>query len=75
MVPKNLAFSVPDRAVLMLATPLVWFSRLFYPVIVSLNWTANHIVRLFGVQPKDEAASTFTLDEVATIGHYRQQQT
>ncbi len=67
MVPKNLAFSVPDRAVLMLATPLVWFSRLFYPVIVSLNWTANHIVRLFGVQPKDEAASTFTLDEVATI--------
>ena len=67
MVPKNLAFSVPDRAVLMLATPLVWFSRLFYPLIVVLNWIANHVVRLFGVQPKDEAASTFTLDEVATI--------
>jgi len=67
MVPKNLAFSVPDRAVLMLATPLVWVSKLFYPVIVSLNWVANHIVRLFRVEPKDEAASTFTLEEVATI--------
>lgn len=67
MVPKNLAFSLPDRAVLLLATPLVWVSKLFLPVIVSLNWTANHIVRLFGVEPKDEAASTFTLDEVATI--------
>ncbi|MBO9706191.1 MAG: CBS domain-containing protein, partial [Arthrobacter sp.] len=67
MVPKNLAFSLPDRAVLMLATPLVWISRAFHPVIVALNWIANHIVRLFRVEPKDEAASTFTLDEVATI--------
>ncbi|WP_396668630.1 hemolysin family protein [Microbacterium sp. R86528] len=67
MVPKNLAFSVPDRAVLMLATPLVWSSKLFYPVIVTLNWIANHVVRLFGVEPKNEAASTFTLEEVATI--------
>jgi CBS domain containing-hemolysin-like protein len=67
MVPKNLAFSLPDRAVLMLATPLVWVSRAFYPVIVSLNWIANHVLRLFRVEPKNEAASTFTLDEVATI--------
>jgi CBS domain containing-hemolysin-like protein len=67
MVPKNLAFSVPDRAVLMLATPLVWVSKVFHPVIVSLNWIANRVVRLFGVEPKDEAASTFTLEEVATI--------
>jgi CBS domain containing-hemolysin-like protein len=67
MVPKNLAFSLPDRAVLMLATPLVWVSKAFYPLIVALNWIANHVVRLFRVEPKDEAASTFTLDEVATI--------
>jgi len=67
MVPKNLAFSLPDRAVLMLAPPLVWVSKVFRPVIVTLNWIANHVVRLFRVEPKDEAASTFTLDEVATI--------
>ncbi|MGO4679902.1 hemolysin family protein [Microbacterium sp. 2MCAF23] len=67
MVPKNLAFSVPDRAVLILAAPLVWISKVFYPVIRALNATANGVVRLFGVEPKDEAASTFTLDEVATI--------
>lgn len=67
MVPKNVAFSVPDRAVLLLATPLVWCSRLFYPIIVALNWIANHAVRLFRVEPKAEAASTYTLEEVATI--------
>ena len=67
MVPKNLAFSVPDRAVLLLARPLVWVSKVFHPVIWTLNWIANAVLRLFRVEPKNEAASTFTLEEVATI--------
>lgn len=67
MVPKNLAFTLPDRAVLILATPLVWVSKVFYPVISVLNWIANSVLRLFRVEPKNEAASTFTIDEVATI--------
>ncbi len=67
MVPKNLSFSMPDRAALLLAPPLVGVARIFRPIIVALNATANGVVRLFGVQPKSEASSTFTLDEVATI--------
>lgn len=67
MVPKNLSFSLPDRAVLILAPPLVFLARVFNPVIAALNATANGIVRLFGVEPKNEATSVFTLDEVATI--------
>jgi CBS domain containing-hemolysin-like protein len=67
MVPKNLSFSIPDRAVLVLAPPLVFFGRVFKPIIFALNAAANGVVRLFGVQPKNEATSTFTLDEVATI--------
>ena len=67
MVPKNTAFSVPDRAALILAPPLVMVSRVLRPVIGTLNWIANGIVRLCGVQPKDEATSTFTLEEVAGI--------
>ena len=67
MVPKNLSFSVPDRAALALAPPLVWVSKVFHPIIVSLNATANGVLRLFGVEPKSEATSAFTLDEVANI--------
>ncbi len=67
MVPKNLSFSIPDRAVLLLAPPLVFVARVFRPIIVSLNATANAVLRLFRVEPKNEAASAFTLDEVATI--------
>lgn len=67
MVPKNISFSVPDRAALILAPPLVLVARIFSPVIVSLNWLANGVLRLFKVQPKNEATSAFTLDEVAGI--------
>ena len=67
MVPKNLAFSVPDRAALLLAPPLVIVSKIFHPVIGTLNWLANMILRAFRVEPKDEATSTYTLDEVANI--------
>jgi CBS domain containing-hemolysin-like protein len=67
MVPKNISFSVPDRAALILAPPLVFVARVFKPVIFSLNWLANGVLRLFRVTPKDEATSAFTLDEVAGI--------
>jgi CBS domain containing-hemolysin-like protein len=67
MVPKNLSFSLPDRAVLLLAPPLVLLARLFRPIIVALNAMANGVLRLFRVEPKAEATSTFTLEEVQTI--------
>lgn len=67
MVPKNLSFSLPDRAVLVLAPPLVFIARIFRPVIVVLNAAANGVLRLFGVEPKNEATSTYTLEEVQTI--------
>jgi len=67
MVPKNLSFSIPDRAVLILAPPLVFIATVLKPVIWSLNGIANAVLRLFRVEPKNEAASAFTVDEVATI--------
>ncbi|QWT23621.1 hemolysin family protein [Subtercola sp. PAMC28395] len=67
MVPKNLSFSLPDKAVLLLAPPLVWIARTLRFATVGLNATANGVVRLFGVEPKSEAASTYTLDEVSNI--------
>jgi len=67
MVPKNISFSVPDKAVLLLAPPLVFVSTVMGPVIGSLNAIANGIVRLSGVEPKAEAVSAYTLDQVATI--------
>jgi CBS domain containing-hemolysin-like protein len=67
MVPKNLAVSGPDRAVLVFGPPLVWLGRVVRPVIAALNWIANHVLRLFRVDPRDEVASAFTAQEVQSI--------
>ena len=67
LVPKNASFSVPDRAILLLAPPLVFVGRVVRPVIVVMNAIANAVLHLFKVEPKDEATSAFTLEEVATI--------
>ncbi|QCU78441.1 HlyC/CorC family transporter [Citricoccus sp. SGAir0253] len=67
MVPKNAAVSLADKAVLLLATPLVWLNRVLHPVIVLLNWSANVILRALRVEPQDEVNSTYTLEEVQSI--------
>src|SRR5690606_23956205 len=67
MIPKNIAFSVPARASMILAPPLVAVATVVKPVIWTLNAAANGILRLFRVEPKDEATSTYALDEVANI--------
>ncbi|GAA1347501.1 hemolysin family protein [Falsarthrobacter nasiphocae] len=67
MIPKNVAVSIADRAVLVLAPALVAVARAIKPVIAFLNWAANGILRMLGVEPKDEVASTFTKDELANI--------
>ena len=67
MVPKNISFSLPDQAVLLLAPPLGFISKVISPIIRGMNAIANGILRLTGVEPKAEATSAYTLDEVATI--------
>ncbi|WP_435300549.1 hemolysin family protein [Timonella sp. A28] len=72
MVPKNMSVSSPDKAVLLFGPPLVWIARAVKPIIVVLNWAANHFVRWSGVDPKDEVASTFTAQEVQSIVEHSQ---
>lgn len=74
MIPKNAAFSVPDKAVLILAPGLVFVSKIINPIIWMLNGTANGILRMFKVEPKSETTSTYTLEEVAHIVTHSQQE-
>lgn len=67
MVPKNIAFSRPGPSVLMLGPALVGVARFVRPVIGALDRTANWFLRRVGVEPRGEATSAFTLDQVATI--------
>lgn len=65
MVPKNLALAGPTKTALWLTPPLVLFVKITNPIVRGLNAVANGCVRLLGVKPKAEMASSFNRDEVA----------
>lgn len=67
MVPKNAAVSRPNRAALLFGPPLVWVARAVGPIIWVLNALANLLLRMVGIQPRDEVSSAFTADEVHSI--------
>ncbi|MDO5034941.1 MAG: hemolysin family protein [Actinomycetaceae bacterium] len=74
MVPKNISVSRPDKALLILAPPLVALGHVFRPIVVGLDHLANWFVRLFGLEPRHEVAATFTAEEVASIVELSQQE-
>jgi CBS domain containing-hemolysin-like protein len=67
MVPKNISFSIPTQAALILVPPLYAVTWLLRPLVVTLNFVANSILRLFKVTPLDEILSSFTLEQVENI--------
>lgn len=67
MVPKNLALAVPERAALILTPVLYALAMAIKPLVGALNSVSNSILRLFKFQPKDEANSSYTLDQVEDI--------
>ena len=67
MIPKNLAIAGPERAAVVLVPALYVVTRTLRPVVFAMETLAKALVRLFGVEPKDEIASAFTAEEVAHI--------
>ena len=67
MVPKNLAIALPERSALILTPVLYGLAMLVKPLVGSLNAVSNAILRLFRFEPKDEATSSYTLDQVEDI--------
>lgn len=67
MVPKNISFSVPERAALILVPPLYFLATVLKPIVVSLDAMANFVLRIFRVNVRSDANTAFTLDQVEDI--------
>ncbi len=67
MVPKNISFSVPERAALILVPILYFVAQVVRPIVVFLNASANLLVRIFGIKVRDDANTAYTLDQVEDI--------
>jgi len=67
MIPKNIALAGPDRAALVLGTPIWAIVSVTRPVIVGVNALASGVLHLLGVTLMDEVSSTYTREEVAAL--------
>lgn len=67
MVPKNLAIAGPERAALWLAPPHRVFVHVFRPVIWILYVMAVGVVKLLGLEPKNEISTVHTSKEFLAL--------
>jgi len=67
MIPKNIALAGPDRAALVLGTPIWAIVSVTRPVIGAVNAVASAVLRVVGVRLMDEVSSTYTREEVAAL--------
>jgi CBS domain containing-hemolysin-like protein len=67
LIPKNVAIQAPDRTALWLAMPLLVFSRLTRPLILLMTGTANRILHLFGINPRDVTEVAYSIEELALL--------
>jgi CBS domain containing-hemolysin-like protein len=67
MVPKNIAIAGPERTAILLVPPFLVFTTAMRPVIGLFNMMANGVLRLLGVEPRDELEASFTSGELADL--------
>ncbi len=67
MVPKNIAIAGPERTALWMVPPLVAFMRVTRPIIALFSQAARLVLRLFGVQLREELDSAYSPDELAHL--------
>ncbi|MBN9149973.1 MAG: HlyC/CorC family transporter [Micrococcales bacterium] len=67
LVPKNFALALPLRVAKIVLPFQVGFTWLFRPAVVLLNDTANLILRMVGIEPKEELSSARTAEELRSL--------
>jgi CBS domain containing-hemolysin-like protein len=67
MVPKNIAIAGPERTAIWLVPPFLMFTTVMSPVISLFNHTANGVLRLMGVEPRDELETAITSGQLADL--------
>lgn len=67
MVPKNLALSAPERAVLWVVPALLAFVRVTRPILVVVSAMSGAVLRLLRIPVADEARTVYTAGELPAL--------
>ncbi|MBO8170330.1 MAG: HlyC/CorC family transporter [Bacillaceae bacterium] len=67
LAPKSLAIQRAEGVSLWTAGPLNLFYKVMYPFIQGLNWTANRLLKMLGIELVDSHESAHTEDEIRIL--------
>jgi CBS domain containing-hemolysin-like protein len=67
LIPKNLALALPLFTAKLVAPVQMRFTTVFRPAVALLNNTANGILRLVGIEPKEELSGARTAEELSSL--------
>ncbi|MCU1475698.1 MAG: rane protein [Subtercola sp.] len=67
LVPKNFALALPIQTAKLVIPFQRAFTMVFKPAVSLLNNSANAIIRLFGIEPKEELSGARTADELSSL--------
>jgi CBS domain containing-hemolysin-like protein len=67
MVPKNLTLVGPERAVLWLGPPMLWFCTATRPLLVFMKWASRQVLRIWRIQATDTVKTVYTAEELAGL--------
>ena len=67
LVPKNFALALPRHTAKIVIPFQVLFTTVFKPAVLLLNNSANGILRLLGIEPKEELSGARTAEELSSL--------
>lgn len=67
LAPKSLAIQKSEGTSLWLSAPLLYFYKIFLPVIWLLNASANGMLRLIGIEPAGEGEAAHSEEEIRIL--------
>ena len=67
LVPKNFALALPRHTARIVIPFQVLFTTVFKPAVLLLNNSANGILRLVGIEPKEELSGARTAEELSSL--------
>jgi CBS domain containing-hemolysin-like protein len=67
LVPKNLALAIPRQVGKIVIPFQLGFTAVFKPFVKLLNSTANALLRMIGIEPKEELSSARTAEELRSL--------
>lgn len=69
ITPKTLAALRPETVAYPVSLPLLLLQKVLYPLVASLNWISNGLLRLLGVDLSNKGNDSLSTEELRSVVH------